>query len=94
MKPPRLDGAKLGLFATRSPYRPAPIGLTLARIERIEGRCSYMIATVMYVQILYVVFNCNTWSDMWVLIACVVALRCLVNVGFLRYRNMSCLKWQ
>lgn len=37
MRPPRLDGLKVGVFATRSPHRPCPIGLTLARLERIEG---------------------------------------------------------
>lgn len=37
VKPPRLDGAKLGVFATRSPHRPNPIGLTLAKIESVEG---------------------------------------------------------
>jgi len=37
VRPPRLNGAKMGLFATRSPHRPNPVGLTLARIEKIEG---------------------------------------------------------
>lgn len=35
--PPRLDGEKTGLFASRSPHRPNPIGLTLVRIEEISG---------------------------------------------------------
>ncbi|XP_060063710.1 tRNA (adenine(37)-N6)-methyltransferase-like [Ylistrum balloti] len=35
--PPRLDGRRVGLFSTRSPYRPNPIGLTLAKLERVEG---------------------------------------------------------
>lgn len=30
VKPPRLNGAKVGVFASRSPHRPNPIGLTLA----------------------------------------------------------------
>lgn len=29
---PRLDGAKLGVLATRSPHRPVPVGLSLARV--------------------------------------------------------------
>lgn len=33
--PPRLGGAAVGVFACRSPHRPNPIGLTLAKIERI-----------------------------------------------------------
>ncbi|XP_069138061.1 tRNA (adenine(37)-N6)-methyltransferase-like [Argopecten irradians] len=37
VKPPRLDGRRVGLFSTRSPYRPNPIGLTLAKLERVEG---------------------------------------------------------
>ncbi|XP_033634049.1 tRNA (adenine(37)-N6)-methyltransferase-like isoform X2 [Asterias rubens] len=37
VKPPRLDGAKVGVFSTRSPHRPNPIGLTLAKLDRIQG---------------------------------------------------------
>ena len=35
VRPPRLDGAKVGLFATRTPHRPNPIGLSLVKLERI-----------------------------------------------------------
>lgn len=35
--PPRLDGAKIGVLASRSPHRPNNIGLTLARIVHCEG---------------------------------------------------------
>ncbi|MBI2387958.1 MAG: tRNA (N6-threonylcarbamoyladenosine(37)-N6)-methyltransferase TrmO [Elusimicrobia bacterium] len=35
--PPRLKGESVGLFASRSPHRPSPIGLSLARLVRIEG---------------------------------------------------------
>ncbi len=34
---PFLDTVKRGLFATRSPKRPNPIGLSLVRLIRIEG---------------------------------------------------------
>lgn len=35
--PPRLGGRKrMGVFATRSPYRPNPIGLSSVKLERIE----------------------------------------------------------
>ena len=34
--PPRSD-AKRGVFATRSPHRPNPIGLTAVRLERVSG---------------------------------------------------------
>jgi tRNA (adenine37-N6)-methyltransferase len=34
--PPR-SAAKRGVFATRSPYRPNPLGLSAAKIDRIEG---------------------------------------------------------
>lgn len=37
VKPPRLDGAKVGVFASRSPHRPNPIGLTLAKLDAIIG---------------------------------------------------------
>lgn len=37
VRPPRLGGnTRVGVFATRSPYRPNPIGLSLAKIEKIE----------------------------------------------------------
>lgn len=36
IRPPRLGGEKVGIFATRTPHRPNPIGLTVAKIEKIE----------------------------------------------------------
>lgn len=37
VRPPRLGGNKrVGVFATRSPYRPNPIGLSAVKIEQIE----------------------------------------------------------
>ena len=38
VKPPRLNGRKVGLFATRSPHRPNPIGLTLAKLDKVDGK--------------------------------------------------------
>ncbi len=35
--PPTLNGGSVGLFASRSPNRPNPIGLDVARLLRIEG---------------------------------------------------------
>jgi tRNA-Thr(GGU) m(6)t(6)A37 methyltransferase TsaA len=40
--PPKLGGEKKGVFATRSPHRYNPIGLSLAKLEKIEGRTIYM----------------------------------------------------
>ncbi len=40
--PPRLQGASVGVFATRSPHRPNPLGLSLVKIERVEGRRLYI----------------------------------------------------
>lgn len=34
---PRLKGGKKGVFATRSPHRPSPIGLTVGKIEAVQG---------------------------------------------------------
>ncbi|KAM7477067.1 hypothetical protein LguiB_024310 [Lonicera macranthoides] len=34
---PRLEGGKKGVFATRSPHRPCPIGLTMAKVEAVQG---------------------------------------------------------
>lgn len=37
VRPPRLGGnVRKGVFATRSPYRPNPIGLSSVKLERIE----------------------------------------------------------
>ena len=37
VKPPRLGGnRRMGVFATRSPFRPNPLGLSWVRLERIE----------------------------------------------------------
>jgi tRNA-Thr(GGU) m(6)t(6)A37 methyltransferase TsaA len=35
--PPRLRGETMGLFATRTPHRPNPIGLSLVEIESVEA---------------------------------------------------------
>ena len=35
--PPRLGGQRVGLFSTRSPHRPNLIGLTLAKLEAVNG---------------------------------------------------------
>ncbi|XP_066957651.1 tRNA (adenine(37)-N6)-methyltransferase [Macrobrachium rosenbergii] len=40
--PPRLNGERIGVFATRSPHRPNPLGLTLAKLEKVEGNCVYL----------------------------------------------------
>lgn len=36
IRPPRMDGEKIGVFAARSPYRPNPIGLSICRIHSIQ----------------------------------------------------------
>ncbi|XP_026988632.2 tRNA (adenine(37)-N6)-methyltransferase isoform X1 [Tachysurus fulvidraco] len=37
VKPPRLNGEKVGVYSTRSPHRPNAIGLTLAKLDTIAG---------------------------------------------------------
>ncbi|XP_072744330.1 tRNA (adenine(37)-N6)-methyltransferase [Anoplolepis gracilipes] len=39
--PPRLNGMKIGVFSTRSPHRPCPIGLSLVKILKIENYTIY-----------------------------------------------------
>lgn len=41
ISPPRLEGQKVGVFATRSPHRPNPIGMSLVKLDRIEGSKIY-----------------------------------------------------
>jgi len=36
VKPPLMKGASTGLYSTRSPHRPNPIGMTLARIKSVD----------------------------------------------------------
>jgi len=38
---PRLGGEKRGVFATRSPHRPVPIGLSLVQLRRVESDGRY-----------------------------------------------------
>ena len=40
--PPRLRGGKIGVFASRSPHRPNPLGLSLAKLERITDETLYL----------------------------------------------------
>jgi tRNA-Thr(GGU) m(6)t(6)A37 methyltransferase TsaA len=41
VRPPRLGGnARLGVFATRSPFRPNPLGLSSVKLERIDTDCT------------------------------------------------------
>lgn len=38
VRPPRLGGnRRVGVFATRSPFRPNPVGLSSVELERVEG---------------------------------------------------------
>ena len=42
VRPPRLGGNKrMGVFATRSPFRPNPIGLTSVKLLRVEETAEY-----------------------------------------------------
>lgn len=38
VRPPRSQGRKMGVFATRSTFRPNPIGMSVVRLEGIEER--------------------------------------------------------
>ncbi len=40
VRPPRLGGnTRMGVFATRSPFRPNPIGLSCVKLEKIDWEC-------------------------------------------------------
>lgn len=48
VRPPRLGGnTRIGVFATRSPYRPNPIGLSSVELVRVETTEKY--GTILYV---------------------------------------------
>lgn len=42
VKPPRLNGQKVGVYSTRSPHRPNALGLTLAKLEGITGHTLHL----------------------------------------------------
>lgn len=47
VRPPRLGGNKrVGVFATRSPFRPNPVGLSCVKLDRIEKRKEGMVVCV------------------------------------------------
>ncbi|KAM6971951.1 tRNA (adenine(37)-N6)-methyltransferase [Aplochiton taeniatus] len=37
VKPPRLNGQRVGVYSSRSPHRPNALGLTLAKLDSIDG---------------------------------------------------------
>jgi tRNA-Thr(GGU) m(6)t(6)A37 methyltransferase TsaA len=43
--PPRLLGKTVGVFASRSPHRPSPIGLSVAKLDKIEGDTLHLSGT-------------------------------------------------
>lgn len=40
--PPKLGGRRVGVLSTRAPYRPNPIGLSLARLDRVDDGTLYL----------------------------------------------------
>lgn len=47
VRPPRLGGEKhMGVFATRSPFRPNPIGLSSVKLEKVEQTDEGMVLVV------------------------------------------------
>jgi len=44
VKPPKLKGKSVGIFCTRTPHRPNAVGLTLAKLERVDGRTLHISA--------------------------------------------------
>lgn len=45
--PPRLEGKNVGVFATRSPHRPNSLGMSLVKLDRVEGTTVYFYGTDM-----------------------------------------------
>ncbi|XP_055532751.1 tRNA (adenine(37)-N6)-methyltransferase [Wyeomyia smithii] len=45
--PPRLSGERVGVFSTRSPHRPCPIGLSLVQLDKIENSTIFFYGTDM-----------------------------------------------
>lgn len=52
VRPPRFEGEKRGVFATRSPHRPNRIGMSVVKFEKIEVTMSEVVLTVSGVDLL------------------------------------------
>lgn len=50
---PFLDTQPRGVFATRSPKRPNPIGFTIVRLERLEGRILHILEHDFWTELQY-----------------------------------------
>ena len=44
VRPPKLRGKSVGVFCTRTPHRPNAVGLTLAKLDRVDGRTLHISA--------------------------------------------------
>ena len=44
VKPPKLQGKSVGIFATRTPHRPNAVGLSLAKLDKVDGRTLHISA--------------------------------------------------
>ena len=67
VQPPRLNGAKTGVFSTRSPHRPNAIGLTLAKLEKVDGNTCRFYFYLFFLKKYYkinVVFSPGCYSDL------------------------------
>ena len=52
VRPPRFEGDKRGVFATRSPHRPNRIGMSVVKFEKLEITMNEVILTVSGVDLL------------------------------------------
>ena len=63
--PPRLGGARVGVFSTRSPHRPNNIGLSLARLDSVQGDT---VRRFNIIYNIYCIIYCSTY--------CIIYCRC------------------
>ncbi|VAI32634.1 unnamed protein product [Triticum turgidum subsp. durum] len=54
---PRLKGGKMGVLATRSPHRPNPIGLSVAKVEAVDGHAILLSGVDLVDGTLYLILN-------------------------------------
>jgi tRNA (Thr-GGU) A37 N-methylase len=45
VRPPKLDGKRAGVLGTRAPHRPNPVGMTVARLVKIENDTLFLNGT-------------------------------------------------
>lgn len=59
--PPRLNGSSCGVFASRSPHRPNPFGLTIVKLDQFKGM-NIVISFSLVEKLIMKIFHGDAWN--------------------------------